>query len=1227
MAETVFVNLHTHTSLSDGVLTPEVLARRLADAGVRFAALSDHDTMEGWTRFRQALDARGVPALPGIELTVLHAGRVLHIVAYGFDPDHPEFVSALASTGGYRSVDTRTIEGSLRAASGWTGSDDRYRQGMAPQGRLDVDVAMTMLHRAGGRAFLAHPLAYERDPDALERLVLDLMAVGLDGIEAVYEEYEPGERETLRALAAKHDLLVSAGTDYHGVKGLGSDALGIEMPREDWVRFRAAVLAGPGLTDGPVELDRQPAAPPPTDPRGSPGRFRRRPFVLRVVLPAVAALALFLFALWGLILPSFEQTLVERKREMIRELTNAAWSVLAAYEADERAGSLTREEAQAAAAAVIGELRYGEDRLDYFWIQDTEPTMVMHPYRTDLDGEDLSGFTDPRGVPIFVEFADLVEAEDEGYVDYVWQWFGDPERFEPKESYVKAFVPWDWVIGTGMYVDDVQAEIDRIERDLLLAALGISGLIAVLLLVVLQQSLQIERRREEGVERLRDSTARYHALVEATSEGTLLIVDGRLRYANPTFLDLLGHSARQLEFLEPSDVMPREGNEALWEALDSGDPDAAVLGVAREGVLTRSDGSPVECVLTLEPVEFGGGAGHILLARDVTTATTTAAGEPSTLGSSVGVFRAVAARRGVFVDLSPAARELLALVAVEEGEQLALADCFAHPDEYARVFRKLLDSGAVRDQFLAIDTPSGSRSVLLSGVLIRDEEDAPAWIDGLLVDVTAARSGAADREVQQLRASLLFLHEPVEALGVTPILVPMNERLGDVAATMTERGVTAALVASNAGTPIGIVTDRDIRARVVAMGKAVGDPVETVMTAPLIRLPVGAPVYEALLRMEQAGVRHMAVEDASGAITAVVDKEALIRSPRYAPLVVLRDIARATSVEEVARRCERTVPLAAGLLGSTSLPRPVNSTLTSVYDAASVRLLELALEDLGPAPAPFAWISFGSQGRGEVHLTSDQDSGLVFGVPEGSDAEELGAWFRGLGDRVSEGLAAAGYPLCRGRVMASEAKWCRSLPDWIETYDGWLRRMDGQDIADISVFLDFRLVRGDATLVGELRRHVHETLPDQRGVQYLLARNALAFRPPLRLPGNIYLGGAAESSGRFDLKDALQPIVAFARVYAERQRIVATHTMERINALADRELLPAGRREEIADAYDFLMGLRLATQLEDIRAGREPTSVVELAALTSIQRELLRGSFAAIADVQKTAEREFPEVA
>ena len=111
-------------------------------------------------------------------------------------------------------------------------------------------------------------------------------------------------------------------------------------------------------------------------------------------------------------------------------------------------------------------LRYGKEGKDYFWIQDMQPRMVMHPYRSDLNGKDVSEFTDPRGVAIFVEFARQVERAGEGYLNYVWQWKDDPTRLEPKESFVKGFSPWGWVIGTGIYTDDVRAEIDRLERNL-----------------------------------------------------------------------------------------------------------------------------------------------------------------------------------------------------------------------------------------------------------------------------------------------------------------------------------------------------------------------------------------------------------------------------------------------------------------------------------------------------------------------------------------------------------------------------------------------------------------------------------------------------------------------------------------------------------------------------------------------------------------------------------------
>ncbi len=222
---------------------------------------------------------------------------------------------------------------------------------------------------------------------------------------------------------------------------------------------------------------------------------------------------------------------------MIRELTNSAWSILASYERDEQNGLLTREEAQALAISRIEALRYGAESKDYFWIQDMQPRMIMHPYRSDLNGQDLSSFTDPRGVRIFVEFAELVDRKGEGYIDYVWQWKDDPQRLEPKESYVKGFEPWGWIIGTGIYTDDVNQEIASIEKSLVNTSLAISGAIILLLVFVLQQSLRIEKARQEVVDNLHESTERYHTLVEATTEGTLLILDDRCRYANPTFFE------------------------------------------------------------------------------------------------------------------------------------------------------------------------------------------------------------------------------------------------------------------------------------------------------------------------------------------------------------------------------------------------------------------------------------------------------------------------------------------------------------------------------------------------------------------------------------------------------------------------------------------------------------------------------------------------------------------
>lgn len=1232
MDDPIQVNFHSHSIFSDGELTPETLAGNLAAAGVRYAALTDHDTLEGLPRFQEALRKRGIAFLTGVELTTRLNGREVHLLGYGFNPRHPELAVTLHSLRQVRDAQVHNLNGTMhRVGNSHAGhAAASPAVSAAPNGYLETGAAIDLLHRAGGHAFLAHPLLLEPDVTRLDALVVELKNLGLDGIEAYYAPFSDSEQASLRELAQKYGLLVCAGTDTHGRNGTGSHAFAVSMPRQDWNAFRQAVFSGAGFHQDPADPPQSTVIPPTGQVR--PHRIRRRSFALRIFLPTLIAIGLFLAAFWGALLPSFERTLLDRKRELIRELTNSAWTILASYHAEEQSGALSREQAQAQAIRRVEALRYGAENKDYFWIQDTRPVMIMHPYRPDLNGQDLRSFTDPRGVRIFVEFAALVQREGDGYIDYVWQWFDDPNRLEPKESYVKGFQPWGWIIGTGVYLDDVQQEIARIEQSLIHTSLAISGAIVLLLLFVLQQSLRIERERQEVLDSLRESTERYQSLIEATTEGTLLVLDGRLRYANPTFLAMLGTTTRQLEFLELIDLLPRRAeNRAIWERLDEMPGESSASGDALEGSLQRLDGSLVECILALNPIQIAGQQGFILLAKDI-------ARNPSALGGdglqqaaqsvALGIFRARAARRGVLLEINPQGRTFLAWLSPADSSQPALADFFSDPAEYDQVFQILLAEGEVRSHVLHIETPDArARFISLSARLIRDERQQPAFIDGTLEDVTAARSQEAGREalIEKLQASLLFLHEPVANLARDVITCPMESSIEQLARQMTTRKLTAALVVSERQTVIGIVTDHDLRSRVLAGKSRLDAPVHTIMSAPLIKIADQASIYEALLRMEEEGVRHLAVEDQTGQIVNVIDNKALVQFHRYGPIVLSREISRARTPDEVAVSCGRTAPLVKTLMDASARPRLVTNMLTSICDAATERLIQLAIDDLGPPPAPFAFIGMGSQGRQELTLLTDQDNGILFAPGGQVDPQTKRDYFLRLGAMVCDNLRLAGYHHCRGGVMANNPRWCRSLPDWLAGFDQWVIKAEPQEIMESSIFFDFRTLVGDTGLTNELRQHVHATLQEVPAFFHHYAQNALIFKPPFRLVGNIYLrGGSTDHAGEINLKDAMMPIVSFARLYALRHRLNQTNTLERIEALADHNIIHTSSRDEIITAYDFLMQLRLQSQLAAIQAGRQPTNTIQPSRLGSMQQEMLKHAFAQIAAVQKKVTFDFP---
>ncbi|MBN1996036.1 cache domain-containing protein [candidate division KSB1 bacterium] len=284
-------------------------------------------------------------------------------------------------------------------------------------------------------------------------------------------------------------------------------------------------------------------------------------FILQIVLPTIATIALFITAIFVVILPFFRNSMMERKRETIRELTSAAASSIYYFIQQEQSGTLDRASAQKLAAAEVDKMRYGVDNKDYFWITDMSPRMITHPYRQELIGRDLSNYRDsedPAGQRLFVEFVRLVEENGDGYLHYRWQWMDDSTRTVPKLSYVRGIPEWQWIVGTGIYIHDVEEELSRLTHRLLLVFFFITTGLSVLLSVVVLQSHKIEKKRRRAQDGLLEAKDRYRALVEASNEGFILVVDGKIVFSNNTIQRLTGKSDEQLAGKSLKELLPAD---------------------------------------------------------------------------------------------------------------------------------------------------------------------------------------------------------------------------------------------------------------------------------------------------------------------------------------------------------------------------------------------------------------------------------------------------------------------------------------------------------------------------------------------------------------------------------------------------------------------------------------------------------------------------------------------
>lgn len=220
--------------------------------------------------------------------------------------------------------------------------------------------------------------------------------------------------------------------------------------------------------------------------------------LLALFIPLIAITILYIFV----ILPSLRDDIYNEKMLHTMEMVDIGLSVLKHFYSLEQEGQLSREEAQAEAARLIRTMRYGEREIDYFWINDMHPRVIAHPFRPDLEGRDVSDFQDPQGFFLFREFVEICREQESGHVSYFWQYYDEADRFEEKLSFVACFEPWEWIIGTGVYLADLEAVI-AVRRNLATGLMALFFAVTAALIVFYFKGKKVEREKLESEEMYR----------------------------------------------------------------------------------------------------------------------------------------------------------------------------------------------------------------------------------------------------------------------------------------------------------------------------------------------------------------------------------------------------------------------------------------------------------------------------------------------------------------------------------------------------------------------------------------------------------------------------------------------------------------------------------------------------------------------------------------------------
>ncbi|BAN52238.1 MULTISPECIES: DUF294 nucleotidyltransferase-like domain-containing protein [Pseudomonas] len=452
------------------------------------------------------------------------------------------------------------------------------------------------------------------------------------------------------------------------------------------------------------------------------------------------------------------------------------------------------------------------------------------------------------------------------------------------------------------------------------------------------------------------------------------------------------------------------------------------------------------------------------------------------------------------------------------------------------------------------------------------------------------------------------LNTPLGELAMRhPVVCTAQTPLREAVRLMHEQQVGSIVVVDAQRYPTGIFTLRDLRQVVASADADLGAPIERHMTVKPFYLSPQASAFDAAMAMTERHIAHVCLVE-NRRLCGVVSERDLFSLQRVDLVHLARTIRHAPRLDTLVSLRGEISQLVERMLAHGASSTQITQIITLLNDHTVCRVIELALAERGDPGMPFSWLCFGSEGRREQTLHTDQDNGILFEAADSAEADAIRARLLPLAQYINQCLAQCGFTLCKGNVMAGNPDLCLSRSEWARRFAGFVREASPENLLGSSIYFDLRVVWGDEQGCEQLRQRLLDQVADNRIFQRMLAENALRQRPPVgRLREFVLTRQGNDKAATLDLKvQGLTPFVDGARLLALANGVGACNTLERLRQLVAKGVIEPLDGAAYEEAYHFIQQTRMQQHQRQARDNLPYSNRLDPDSLNHLDRRILR---------------------